>query len=220
MKFIKMICVALFIFSMVACSGTENHTIEMTKPKTVDIEKALTAGVFTAVKDSSAIYVKTIKDGKVPVKGSLNLSKGSVFLKNTKGPSVVLDLDLTSWNSGLLKRDTRVTQVFFNIDSKPLVQFKVESLPQDKIQEFIKTKKLANLVLTGSIHWQGKEVKVPVDLNLSLTKYNRILVETNKPIVVKISDLGLDGVLKRLIDVCGHKSVDDAVELTVHLELE
>lgn len=212
----------LLSFLFFGCQKSKNVIHQIQKTQKIDVGKALHSGFFRAIVDSSIIYVRTINDDTMPVKGSLNLKMGRLNINPNAKSLLDLVVDMNSWDSGLILRDDRVMRIFFgtDLDRNRVATFQVKGIDAKKLVDFKKSKKIMGLKVSGDLVFHGVTLPVEAVLNVTFNNMGRLVVTTQKPIPLKISDLKLNGPLKKLMIVCDHKSVDDVVTLTVHLEFE
>lgn len=165
---------------------------------------------------SSEVRLTTVKDEGVKVKGFLNFKSGE--LDFTKSPQLKLTIDMTTWNSGLKLRDDRVQNIFFDVASKvnqtaELIVYKID---QDKhIQKALADKQMYMGSVSAKLKFNGKTINVRPMLKIGFMPNGKLKASTTKPFEVKISELGLDENLKKLMLVCGHKNIEDVVEINV-----
>lgn len=208
----KYIFLALLLAGF-ACSSNKVHEVE--KTGNIQVNKALQNGVFQLKKDASWVSVRTLKNGFVPVKGTLNFSKGTLDLNDLKN-FLELKVNLLSWDSGLSQRDSRVKSVFFAAsESNSEAVFKVTEVSPEIIDGFRKEKSFQKYSVKGQLTLAGKTTKVRAILNGSFDQKGRLRIKSLNPIELKISELGLSDNLKKLIEICNHRSVENVVELNV-----
>lgn len=218
---IKKVCKGLFVLFLVLNLGCEsqNETLAPLVPKTIDVNKALKKGVFRVVVDASMVTARVIKNNEVPVMASFNVNSGVLDINEGKD-LFNLRVDVSSFNSGLTIRDDNVVKTFFNISETPNKEavFLVKEIAKEKVKELKKGKEIKEVSVNGVLKYRQKQTEVSALLKAFFNKYGRLVVETVKPFKVKISDLGLSENLKALLAVCNQKSIDDVVEVGVHLE--
>lgn len=219
---ILLLLVALSFLFFPSCKSTEKAIKILIESKKIDVQKALETGAFKVIRAASAIKVRTIKNGNMPVLGSLNIKTGRLNINPGAKSLLELVIDMTSWDSGLTVRDDRIVQIFFEstVDRNQVALFKVNSVSAESIAKLKKDKKLDGLSVQGTLSFHGVSIPVDAVLNVSFNQIGRLVVTSAKPIAIKISDLKMNETLKRLIIICNHQSVDDVVTLNVHLEFE
>jgi len=219
---ISLLLVALSFLLLPSCKSTSKAIKAITESKKIDVQKALETGAFKVIRAASAIKVRTIKNGNIPVLGSLNIKTGRLNINPGAKSLLELVIDMTSWDSGLTVRDDRITQIFFEsiVDRNRVALFQVNSIPAESIEKLKKDKKLDGLAVQGTLNFHGVTIPVDAILNVSFSQIGRLVVTSAKPIAIKISDLKMNELLKRLIIICNHQSVEDVITLNVHLEFE
>lgn len=210
----RRLMIALGLFATLACSSTE-------QPKAtpvVDIRKVAQAeGLFSIAQDASMLTVQVVKDESVPVKGALTFKSGQLNVKSG-APNLVLEVDMKSWDSGLTARDNNVTTVFFNVLNEANSVARVEAIvPEDILAGFRAAGTLDNLKSTINITFNGVTKSTEALLAVKPDEKGQIIVQTVKKITLKISDFALGDNLKKLMELCNHKSVSDEIEVGVYL---
>lgn len=209
--------IALGLFVSMSCSSSE-------QPKPVPVvdlrQVAQTEGLFSVAQDASMLTVQVVKDESVPVKGALNFKSGQLNVKSG-APNLVLEVDMKSWDSGLTARDNNVTQVFFNVLKESNTTTRVEAtIPEDILAGFRAAGTLDNFKTTLNITFNGVTKPTEVLLSAKPDDKGHIVVQTMKKITLKISDFALGDNLKKLMELCNHKSVSDEIEVGVYLALK
>lgn len=221
--FAKRLWVGVFLvfFCLLACSKDRSGE-EAKKVRTLTVEQVLQKGAFQLVVDASLITVGTVKDGSIPVKGSLNLKQGFLNLNADARSLFEAVIAFTSWDSGLVLRDDRVRRIFFGTDEVKNQSgvFLAKQLSPQIIEKFKQDQKLPAVTAEGTITFGGVNVPVLAQLSAEFNEKQRLVVKTLEPFTLKISDLKLTENLKKLMVVCAHQSVDDVVAVEVYLEFE
>lgn len=185
-----------------------------------EMETALKAEKFTLIPNTAIIYVTALKDEKVPVKGSLNLTQGSLDLTASAQPAATLTVDLESYDSGLPLRNERVRKLFFNSDKPDLAQatFTSDGIAVKDVQKLRAELQLAGVAVSGTLSFHGESHKIQTTLDIGYTWGGTLSVKTATPIVFKISTWQLLDNLKAMMAACGHLKIDDGVMLDVTAE--
>lgn len=202
-------------------AGDSTPTPVDAKP-VIKAEDVLKNDAFTASLNTSILYLTTLKDGGIPVKGSLNIAQGSLDLSGKSSPALSLTIDLESFDSGLPLRNERVRQIFFNSDKKEFstAVLTVDSFPADVVKKLRDEKGLTEVIVDGNLDFHGKKQKLSVKLGVSVTPAGRLAVKSVTPVEVKISDWPLADNLKSLMQVCGHQKIDNVVTVDVNVEFD
>lgn len=205
------------VFLVLGCS--KNEVYELEKAGKIDVVKALQTGLFRVAENASLLTVEVIKDEKIPVKASLNLVGGTMDLQ-ALDKLAELSIDVMSFDSGLLERDFRVTSVFFGNgkEKNPPILLKINPLSPETVSRLRSNQKLENIGITGDLSFNNVSIPFSTQVNAGFTDKGRFFVENTAPILVRISSLNLSENLKRLMELCGHKSVSDEVKVGGHFE--
>lgn len=220
-RFVLSAILIIFLGSLsIACKPSKKAPVEVYRTQKIDGDRAIAADVFDLVTDASIIKVTTIKDASIPVKGSFNLKSGRLTLSPQVSSGLEMVVDMTSWDSGLILRDDRVTRIFFGTDEDKnrTATFRSEPLEESLIAVFRKQREVKTAVVSGTFQFNGVSLPVTAQLKAGFNEYGRLVVTTPRPFTIRISDLKLNERLKKLMIVCNHQSVADEVSVTVHLE--
>lgn len=219
-----------FSLSFTACSKLdpkpdETAIGEAPRPKV----SASAATEFKAATFASQILMRVTKDEKIPVAATFNVKAGELkWLDKPSGAaglrsaeaSVVMDV--ASFNSGLLLRDERVREIFFGADNgvSAEVSFAVKAATPEDLVPLRTQGAVTGVAVTGDLKAFGKSLPIAATIDLSVTPEGRLRAVSTSPIVIKISELGLNTNLAKLMAECGHKSVSDEVQVEFALEFE
>ena len=160
---------------------------------------------------SGEIEFVSVKNGDSPVSAVIRDITGAIRLGD-KGDNGVhaaegaLNIPLTAVDSQLQIRDQRIMEVFFHAQETPA----------------------ANFAVSGVKMPEGTQGAGWVDGTLSIGPFNQSVrghfmgksdtegswsFESGEPMIVSIESLGMGSRLKALMELCGHQSIDDSVEV-------
>ena len=167
----------------------------------------------------SMLVFKVVKNQEIPVMASMNFDHGWLDPQRGQGPSGEIFADLSTWDSGLLLRDTRVVTVFFGAkaEAPDFIHITLKSLPDNFIQTMQGQGKPLAIKAPVMVELNGIKHDYIVDLSVTQIKTNVLAVKSTGPVMVKISDFGLTERLNTLKQLCGHKDVSDGVEVSFEL---
>ena len=173
--------------------------------------------LWHVIKDATMLKVTVIKDAQVPVKGTLFVTAGDIDLEKK---TAHLDVDMTSWDSGLALRDGRVKSVFFETDKAGFskAQFSVKTFGDAEVSA-VKAES-GQVSLNGELNFAGVTVPVTAHLTLAKTDQNKLTLTTSEPVILSIANLNHSTQLKMLGEICGHKNVEDKVSVELLAEFE
>jgi len=163
---------------------------------------------------SGEIEFVSVKNGDSPVSAVIRDISGALRLgeKAENGiheASGSLTIPLTAVDSQLQLRDQRIMEVFFHAQDTPEASFTVSGVKMPEGEE-------------------GQANAGWVDGTLAIGPYSQAVrghflgtndgaggwtVESGEPMVLSIESLGMGSRLKALMELCGHKSIDDSVEV-------
>jgi hypothetical protein len=212
---------ALFL---VACGGGEPSTPAPSPtpeppPPAPQISPA--APVWTHVLDAAdpKLTWTSKKNGDTAVPGTLQLASGELRidptdLATTTGTLVV---ELKGTASGDAVRDERLVRTFFQAAEPDRAQARVEldrvALEPKVIEVGQSAQGSAHYVL----HLGPGKVEGEIRIAVERPDAERWAVRATEPATVSIAGLGLSTQLQALVTECGHKSVDDAVQIGAEL---
>lgn len=167
----------------------------------------------------SMLVFKVVKNQEIPVAASMNFDHGWLSPQRGQGPSGEVFADLSTWDSGLLLRDTRVVTVFFGAkaEASAFIHITLKSLPDNFLQTMQVQKKPLLIKAPVMVELNGIKRDYIVDLSVTQIKADVLAVKSTEPVMVKISDFGLTERLNVLKQLCGHKDVSDGVDVSFEL---
>ncbi len=161
--------------------------------------------------ETSNIHFVSTKKCVVGEVHQFNKLSGSI----SKGGQAEVNIDLSSVDTGIGIRDTRMKAMLFN----------VEKFAQANIRANIDTKKLTALKpgetyeetvkVTLSLH--GHEKSLSALLRIVKLANNSVLVSSVKPIVIKASDFKLGDGIEKLKQAAALPSISGAVPVSIDL---
>ncbi len=202
---------ALLLFALVAC---DNNT-ELDKPTPPPTPLEVTSGVPAQVKVSGTLEVVAIKNGSAPVTGTLTLSDGELALRDRdawSGASGKVEIALTSYDSKLELRDTRIKNTLLGVATAPTAAFEltgVSGLPADGIP----VGQSGNGALAGQITLAGISQPIQVPVAITRTAEESWTVKTTEQVVLSLRGFGLEQETEALETECAHESIDDQVKV-------
>lgn len=183
------------------------------EPAPPDVRQAsITAGTIGLI---------SVKNGDVEVPARFETVTGDVSLDlgDLNRSSGTVTVDLSSWNSDLPLRDERMKTTFFQVEDKPTqVSFTLTGIaePSGPLSD-IGSK--ATGKARGKLDWRGLPLELEVPVQVERQAADSFAVTTPTPFSISIEALGMNQPLAKLIKVCEHESVADAVQVSLDLQL-
>ncbi len=176
--------------------------------------------ILNAVVNDSLLVMTAVKDGNIPVKGSFYVNAGQVQKTSFGDWQLQLSFDPKTWNSGLAQRDQRVRDIFFQVAKTGFdsIRFEASGIADDVVQK-VKAGTDQTVAVKGTLFFAGLQKNV--NFNAALKLDNGLIVVANvEPIVISIADWGLDAAKKTLMLECGHREIQDAINVTFAVKFE
>jgi len=134
------------------------------------------------------------------------------------GGQVTLSIDLSTVDTAIEIRDERMRSMLFETEQYPSAELSAtvdaDALRDLAVGDVMTTTSEAQLMLHGTI------ASLTVDLQVAKLSEERILVTSQKPLVVNASQVGLVEGVEKLREVAGLPSISPAVPVTFSLVFE
>lgn len=166
------------------------------------------------------VSFSTTKNETAHVSGTIREFLGTLKMGNSGPEKMEIILDINSLETGVPGRNNRILDIFFQ-SMKPefgtaLALFDKFDLGGDfaawKDGEARPVKASGTLTLNGATR--------PVSASLTVTRRGSgWLVESSEALTILVSDFGFENRIYDLMKACNHKSIGNAVEIKVKLEL-
>lgn len=159
------------------------------------------------------------KNESARVQGYFRNFVGAVKLGPKAIESMDLLIDINSLDTAVPGRNYRIINLFFDATAPELgtahAKFDKFDLKGKSMKDLEKGK-LKAFSASGTLMLNGKSVPISADLKVE-KKGNTFVVETDKPLVLKISDFDYGAKAMELMKECNHKALGNAVEVVVKL---
>jgi len=176
--------------------------------------------IMNAVIGDSLLTMTAVKDGNIPVKGSLVLSQGRVQKTSAGDWQLVVGFDPKSFNTGLPLRDQRVRDIFFQVATPSFDAIRFESTDiADAVVQSVKGGVEQALTVKGTLFFAGQQKEVSFQALLKLEN-GLISVTNQEPILISIAAWGLEPAKQALMLVCNHREIQDAVQVAFSVKFE
>lgn len=128
-----------------------------------------------------------------------------------------LEIDLTSVNTGIEIRDSRMKEFFFETGAYPTADLKATVDPA--IFSELATGASKPISVDASLDLHGQQQ--PLSLNLVVTRISdqELLVVSAQPVILNVADFNLVKGLEKLRDLAGLPSISQAVPVSFYLTL-
>ena len=168
---------------------------------------------------SSKITWTAMKNGGTPVSGTLSVVDGGLAvtpadLGTTDG---ALKVDLSHVDSGDALRDQRLIETFFGSNQDDGASAKVEVVEVNVEPKAIEIGQTARGTARFALLMKQGKVDGVAKIAIERPDPNRWHVTTSEPALLSVASLGLGPNLAALIQACGHKSVEDGVNVSLDL---
>lgn len=225
-KLLGIAAVGLFL-TFTACKKQQSSTPEKSKPDQTSTETEKVSGKYTVDTENSTISFTSIKNGSIPVSGYFTKVNGDIEVK--KGDLSAIDgeiaLNLSTIDTGNPPRDDSLLTHFFETKSSEnkektasnIATFSIDKIEGADTDELEKQNQPVRFKATGTLSLHGTDKKQTFALSLTRTGSDTLRVQTVKPFGFSIEEFGMSKQLEKLMEVCGHKSVSDAVPINLSL---
>lgn len=206
----------LLLSALIACSGDGVTTAE---PPPKPIEAPAVPLVLAVTGGEVAIV--TVKNGDTEVPGQFPKVSGSLRFADgarQRDLSGLIEVDVASWTSGLDERDNNVRSAFFDVVAAPVARFALGGLT-GLPEAGVSLGEEAVGKATGKLTLGAGSVDLSTQVRLRHTGDDDWHVDSVEPIWLSVEALGMKPRLLALMELCKHKSVDDNVKVSFHLQL-
>jgi polyisoprenoid-binding protein YceI len=152
----------------------------------------------------------SVKNGDTPVAGTLVGFSGSAAVgageEGLMSLDGVLEIPLAGLSTGLPIRDDRIRDSFFHIQEVPTARFTLERMQHPKPGT-------AGMWIEGRLEIGAFSQPVRGHFRATSNADGSLSLESGEAMVLSISQLGMGERLTALMSLCGHKSIDDSVEV-------
>jgi hypothetical protein len=171
--------------------------------------------------DKSSLSFVSTKNGGAEVGGTFAVILGGFDLDPDKlsATTGVLNVELDSVNTGLELRDTNIAETFFGRVVGKVVRSDVEFLAfRPEVEALpVGASTIADVDLRINLRGSGNLASAKVEL----TRTSELVwsMNTLDPVVLSISELGMQGRSDSLKERCGHASIEDKVTVSAQIVL-
>ena len=188
----------------------------MIKQSLVLLSSLLASPVFadwSVNAEQSSLHFMSTKNAQVTEVHSFEELSGSV----TDAGELTIEVPLSSVNTSIAIRDTRMQQKLFNVTKFPAATF-TASVPEALMSLETGHSKMAKIDGTLSLHG----VEAPVSFNVSVSKVadDTLVVSTVSPTLIGAETFGLTAGLDMLQNIAGLKSITHTSPVTFSVTFE
>lgn len=163
--------------------------------------------------DASTLGFASVKNGSIAEGHRFTGLSGSVG----EGASELV-IDLSSVDTAIPIRDERMREMLFDVAQFPEVVFESD-LGSDAL-EGLDAGESRSVEVSGELAMRDKRVPVTATVLVTRTGEDRVMVSTQRPIVVSADALALSEGIERLRDVAGLESITPSVPVTFTLTFD
>lgn len=130
---------------------------------------------------------------------------------------LAVEIDLTSVNTGIEIRDSRMKEFFFEVGAYPTADLHAQIDPA-----FISELKVGQskpLALDAELDLHGQQQAVNLLLMVTKISDKELLVVSNQPVILNVADYDLVKGLEKLRELAGLPSISQAVPVSFYLTL-
>ncbi|REL29650.1 cellulose binding domain-containing protein [Thalassotalea euphylliae] len=160
--------------------------------------------------NSSLYFVSTKKEHTVETHTFRSLS-GAISIDGEAS----LQIDLSSVDTGVDTRDSRMTEHLFAVDTYPFAQV---SLPLDyDAVKAVPAGSTQLMDISATLNLYGADIQIDTQVQVSRLSSSRILVQNSQPILLDSTDFGLEAGIETLRTLANLTSISYAVPVNFNL---
>lgn len=167
-------------------------------------------GVWLLVPSESTISFVGIKNNLIGVPGSFTGMEGGFDVAKREA---WVEVRVGTVHTGDPGRDENLRAHFFDSVKFPAARFAVTGTPS--AAELPAVGAELSTTLAGKLLLHGTETPLSVPVRITHAAGNRIRVRNTRPVVLSVTDLGMEEALAVLKAVCGHEAVAGAVPIEI-----
>lgn len=130
---------------------------------------------------------------------------------------LALEVDLTSVNTGIEIRDSRMKEFFFDVGAYPTADLHAKIDPAFIRELAVGQSK--SLALDAELDLHGQKQTVTIPLMVTKVSEKELLVVSNQPVILNVADFDLVKGLEKLRELAGLPSISQAVPVSFYLIL-
>jgi hypothetical protein len=206
----------LALFGAVACTTSKPTSVEAPSVEVPAVEAVPESAKETNPHAASKMMIAgdlsfiTVKNGDLPVAASLvgfaGQAEAGPVENGVMTLSGTLEVPLSAWTTQLEIRDQRILETFFGAEANPVAFFKLKRMSHP-------APGTAGMWIDGTLEIGPFSQDVRGHFRATSGKDGTQNLESGEAMIVSIAQLGMGDRLASLISLCGHKSVDDSVEV-------
>ncbi|MFD2168281.1 cellulose binding domain-containing protein [Thalassotalea euphylliae] len=195
--------VTLIVSDGAASSSAEPITISVSEPQ-ISLPYLLDSN------NSSLYFVSTKKEHTVETHTFRTLT-GDISIEG----EATLQIDLSSVDTGVDTRDTRMTEHLFAVDTYPVAQVSL-SLDYETLKA-VPTGTTQAMSISAVLNLYGADIQIDTQVQVSRLSSSRILVQNSQPILLDATDFGLEAGIETLRTLANLTSISYAVPVNFNL---
>ncbi len=130
---------------------------------------------------------------------------------------LAVEIDLTSVNTGIQIRDSRMKEFFFEVSAYPTADLHASIDPAFISELAVGQSK--PLVVDAELDLHGQQQAVNLALMVTKISERELLVVSNQPVILNVADFDLVKGLEKLRELAGLPSISQAVPVSFYLTL-
>ncbi len=175
---------------------------------------ALTDGAWQVDSEASRLSYVSVKAGEIAETNRFERLTGSV----SPSGDAVIEIDLSSVDTGVEIRDERMRDIFFEVASNPSATVTADIDPS--AFEVLGIGESVTQPLEGTLSVRGIDAPFATDVTVTRVGPDRVLAVSDEPIIVEAGRYDLIDRLGQLQELAGLPSITPAVPVTFLLALE
>lgn len=217
LKSLKFSLVIMSVLGFMACEVGPKKEVQTLPDQ--QIEKS--SSNLTVVLKDSMVVTRSIKDGNVPVKAAFRFKSGGLQQQADGSWGGTMVLDVRSWESGLVLRNQRVRDLFFEVARPGFgeIQLNFSKISAEDVKQARDSLDAVLKKIPVEIQFAGLKKTIPVLVSVK-TDMEKVYVDSAGPTEISISSWGRDAAKKVMMKACNHREIKDTVDVTFNLVLQ
>ena len=166
---------------------------------------------WTLDNSQSSLHFTFIKNTHLATTGEFLQFDGNI----TDNGLAKLTIDLNSLETGIIKRDSRLRDLFFRVVEYP--QAEVNLKLSQRIRNKIQVGKSTDITITAKTSLNGKTVSSRQEMSVFAFENGDVEVSTGKPILLNSQAFGYSDRLEQLVKIAGVNNISKTVIVNFRL---
>ncbi|MRI34711.1 hypothetical protein EOPP23_17145 [Endozoicomonas sp. OPT23] len=161
--------------------------------------------------ERSKFYFTFTKNTHLATTATFEQLKGSISDKGT----AMLYIDLASLESGIVKRDNRLRELFFRVADFPMAEVSVRL--SKRIEKKIITGETVLIKSSAKVKLNGKQVRMRPELSVYQHENGDIEVSSIQPVLLNATTFDYDDQVQAMVDLAGVNNISKTVMINFRL---